>query len=112
MPPTKAALMALRPPATDFGAPRRQQREENRVRIGNQALLRNGIGDTEAQAAGPDIAPPYAGNQALLRVLPRASGLRPSRIPLLQRQCACGGAAGISAECAECREKKDSALHR
>lgn len=58
---------------------------------------------------------PVVGNQALLR----ASGagqspgiLRPSRSPVLQRKCSCGGSAGVSGECTDCREEKESALHR
>ncbi|HLA20240.1 MAG TPA: DUF4157 domain-containing protein [Pseudolabrys sp.] len=46
-------------------------------------------------AAVVGIAPPFAGNQALLRTS-APPHLRPSRAPLLQRQCACGGT------CADC----------
>jgi outer membrane protein OmpA-like peptidoglycan-associated protein len=48
--------------------------------------------------AEPVMAPPIAGNQALLRAgaPPRPS---PSRMPILQRQCACGGT------CADCKEE-------
>ena len=50
---------------------------------------------TAVALAAPDVALPEAGNQALLRTSapPR---LRPSRVPMLQRQCACGGT------CADC----------
>jgi hypothetical protein len=56
-----------------------------------------------------------AGNQALLRTpgAPRPPAmLRPSRAPLLQRKCACGGSSGVSGQCTDCREEQQSALHR
>jgi hypothetical protein len=45
------------------------------------------------------IAAPRAATQP-------ASFAPPSRASLLQRKCACGGAAGLSGECEECREKQ------
>lgn len=63
------------------------------------------------------ITPPAAGvgNQALLR-MSRGGRLsvqmRASRGGMLQRNCACGGSAGISGECAECREKREATLQR
>ncbi|MGH7496701.1 MAG: DUF4157 domain-containing protein [bacterium] len=36
--------------------------------------------------------------------------LRPGQSGILQRKCACGGAAGMSGECAECSNKKRSGL--
>jgi hypothetical protein len=54
-------------------------------------------------------------NQTLSR-MPAArqplADLRPSRTSMLQRKCACGGSAGLSGACAECREERDGALHR
>jgi hypothetical protein len=56
-----------------------------------------------------------AGNQALLRA-PGATQppamLRPSRAPVLQRKCACGGSSGVSGQCTGCREEKESVLHQ
>jgi hypothetical protein len=76
-----------------------------------QAVLAGGDRDCAAR----ERPEPAAGNQALLRTaaarrLP--SMLRPSRTPLLQRKCACGGSAGVSGECSECKEEKESDLHR
>ena len=50
-----------------------------------------------------DVAtePPVAGNQASLRRLGAPQLLRPSRMPMLQRTCACGGT------CADCNDEKD-----
>jgi uncharacterized protein DUF4157 len=60
--------------------------------MANEAKSERATGHGRAPAAAlaePAIAPPVAGNQALLRAsaTPR---VRPSRMPLLQRQCACG----------------------
>ena len=54
-----------------------------------------------AALAAPDVAfePSVVGNQMLLRTFGAPARLRPSRMPLLQRQCVCGGA------CADCKDK-------
>ncbi len=52
-----------------------------------------------AVAAVVAIAPPVVGNQALIRTHPGAPPLRPSRAPMLQRQCACGGT------CTSCKDE-------
>jgi hypothetical protein len=41
-----------------------------------------------------------------------AVSTRASRLPALQRKCACGDAAGVSSECAECQGKSGGALQR
>jgi hypothetical protein len=55
-----------------------------------------------------------SGNQALLRTAAskRDHGVRPSRAPILQRKCACGGEAVASGTCPECMEKRADALGR
>ena len=57
------------------------------------------------------------GNQAVLQMRNGSGGattpltpLRPSQSGILQRKCACGGAAGMSGECEECSEKKPLGL--
>jgi hypothetical protein len=53
------------------------------------------------------------GNQAVLQMRNGSGGLpapsvplRPSQSGILQRKCACGGAAGMSGECEECSKKQ------
>ena len=57
------------------------------------------------------------GNQAVLQMRKGSGGptaplvpLRPSQSGILQRKCACGGAAGMSGECEECSQKKHLGL--
>jgi hypothetical protein len=58
------------------------------------------------------------GNQAVLRMMQRSSqvarmpALRSSQSVMLQRKCACGGSSEAAEECAECKEKRESALQR
>src|SRR3954453_20095714 len=76
-----------------------------------QATVTDGDFDDAAREQSPIVA----GNQALLRapaLAPSPAMLRPSRMPVLQRKCACGGSSGVSGQCADCREKKEFALHR
>ena len=59
------------------------------------------------------LAPPMAGNQALLRRASAAPRLRPSRAPLVQRQCACGGTcARCSAADSQPKATADGVLQR
>src|SRR4051794_41633872 len=76
-----------------------------------QATVTDGDFDDAAREQSPIVA----GNQALLRapaLAPSPAMLRPSRMPVLQRKCACGGAGGGFGQCAACREKKENAPHR
>jgi hypothetical protein len=57
------------------------------------------------------------GNQAVLQARNGSGGqlapsvpLRPRQSGILQRKCACGGAAGVSGECEECSKKKQLGL--
>jgi hypothetical protein len=81
-------------------APAREaQSEDSKKRSDAAAYLQ--------QTAIADFVPRITGNQARSRT--PASGApmqRPSRMPMLQRKCACGGSAGISGDCAGCTEKK------
>ena len=65
----------------------------------------------------PSLQQTY-GNQATLRMRqgagarPSLMPMRPSRSPLLQRACACGGSSGLTEECPECKAGKEGALQR
>jgi hypothetical protein len=71
------------------------------------ALTGNSRHNAALDARGAD-----AGNRALPGAARTSATLRPSRVAVLQRKCACGGSAGVSGGCAECSEKKESELHR
>jgi Domain of unknown function (DUF4157) len=59
------------------------------------------------------LAPVSNGAAPGMRRLSYPTTLRPSQTGgLLQRKCACGGTPGPTGECAECRDKRKSALQR
>ena len=74
--------------------------------VGNrevERLLRSGVLHAKP-ASGASIA--RSGSQPSVTALE----LRPNQRGILQRKCICGGAAGLSGECDECRTKKRSGL--
>jgi hypothetical protein len=74
-------------------APAREAQSEGSRKRNNAAAVRQHI-------ATADFMPRVPGNQARLRSLASgAAAQRPSRVPMFQRKCACGGT------CASCKEE-------
>ena len=113
------ALPPARPIQTKFG--------EQNDKLGEEAdrvteLTGNGGGSILPSAVGRSLSPVESlhhlcGNQAVLQMRNDSGGppvpsvpSRPSQSRMLQRKCACGGAAGVSGECEECRKKKQLGL--
>ena len=81
-------------------------------------LTENGNGSISPSAAAQSRSPVGSlqrlyGDQPVLQMRNGSGGLpapsvplRPSQSGILQRKCACGGAAGMSGECEECSKKK------
>ncbi len=89
---------------------------------GHPSLMGNGSGSIPPSAADRNRSASGSlqrlyGNQAVLQMRKGSGGptaplvpLRPSQSGILQRKCACGGAAGMSGECEECSQKKHLGL--